>query len=65
MALYRYDGPVLEFNRIVSDRWQASTWACSEAKARTNLAYQFTRDTGRVPRSKITLPGKIVIEGDE
>lgn len=65
MALYSYNGPVLEFDRIVANRWQAQTHAPSEAKARTNLAYQFKKENGRVPRSKITLPGKIVVEGDE
>lgn len=65
MALYSYDGPVLEFDRIVANRWQSQTVAVSEAKARTNLAFQFKQDTGRVPRTKITLPGKIVLEGVE
>ena len=65
MALYSYNGPVLEFDKIVANRWQGQTYAVSEAKARSNLAYQFKRDNGKVPRSKITLPGKIVVEGDE
>ena len=65
MTLYSYNGPVLEFDKIVANNWQAQTYAVSEAKARTNLAYQFKRDTGRVPRTKITLPGKIVVEGVE
>lgn len=65
MSLYSYNGPVLEFDRIVTDRWEAQTYATSEAKARSNLAYQFKRETGRVPRTKITLPGKIVLEGVE
>lgn len=65
MTLYSYDGPVLEFDRIVANHWKAQTYAVSEAKARVNLAYQFKRDTGRVPRCKITLPGKIVQEGVE
>ena len=65
MALYTYDGPVYEFDRIVDNNWHGQTYAPSEAKARTNLAYQFKRNTGRVPRTKITLPGKIVVEGDE
>lgn len=65
MALYSYNGPVLEFDKIVANRWQAQTYAVSESKARSNLAFQFKRDTGRVPRTKITLPGKIVVEGDE
>lgn len=65
MNLYTYCGPVLEFNRIIANRWQGQTYAATEAKARSNLAYQFKRDNGRVPRSKITLPGKIVVEGVE
>ena len=65
MSLYSYNGPVLEFDRIVANRWEAQTYATSEAKARSNLAYQFKRETGRVPRTKITLPGKIVVEGVE
>ena len=65
MALYSYDGPVLEFDRIVATRWQAQTHANSEAKARTNLAYQFKRINGKVPRTKITLPGKIIAQGVE
>lgn len=65
MTLYSYDGPVMEFDRCIAHRWQGQTYAVSEAKARTNLAFQFKRDTGRVPRTRITLPGKIVVEGDD
>lgn len=66
MELYSYEGPVLEFDRIIANHWKASTRAESEAKARCNLAYQFKQQYGRVPRSKISVPGKlIVIEGDE
>lgn len=65
MALYSYDGPVLEFDKIIANRWQAQTYAVSEAKARINFAFQFKKNTGRVPRTKITLPGKVTIEGDE
>lgn len=63
MALYSYNGPVLEFDKIIANHWQGQTYAVSEAKARTNLAYQFKIETGRVPRTKITLPGKIITEG--
>lgn len=65
MALYSYDGPVLEFGRIITNHWRAQTTATSEAKARVNLAYQFKKVSGKVPQTKITLPGKIVLEGDE
>lgn len=64
MKLYSYDGPVFEFERIVANHWRASTLAESESKARCNLAYQYKMQHGKVPRSKITVPGKLtVIEG--
>lgn len=64
MNLYSYNGPVLEFDRIIAEHWSASTRAESEKKARSNLAYQFKMKYGREPRSKITVPGKLtIIEG--
>ena len=63
--LYSYDGPVLEFDREIARRWHGQTYAATEARARSNLAYQFKMETGRILRSKIILPGKIVLEGDE
>jgi hypothetical protein len=65
MTLYTYDGPVFEFDKLIANHWKAKTYAVSEAKARCNLAYQFKRENGRIPRSKITLPGKINAEGVE
>lgn len=63
---YAYNGPVLEFNRVIADHWNASTRAESEKKARCNLAYQFKMQSGRTPRSKISIPGKInIVEGVE
>ena len=61
MQLYFYDGPVLEFDRIVANHWTASTRAESEKKARCNLAYQFKMQYGRATRTKITVPGKSTI----
>lgn len=61
MNLYFYDGPVLEFGKIIADRWQASTRAVSEKKARCNLAHQFKTEYGKAPQSKITIPGKLII----
>lgn len=64
MKTYFYEGPVLEFERIVSNRWIGSTRAASDKKARCNLAHQFKMETGRTARSKITIPGKLTtIEG--
>lgn len=63
MNRYFYNGPVLEFDRIIDNHWSSSTIAESEKKARSNLAYQYKIQTGRAPRSKITIPGKLIIEG--
>lgn len=66
MNLYFYDGPVLEFEKVVANHWIAKTLADSEKKARCNLAYQFKMQSGKTPRSKITIPGKLtIIEGDD
>ena len=66
MKLYHYNGPVLEFDKIVANHWSASTRAESEKKARSNLAYQFKMENGKMPRSMISIPGKLnIIEGDE
>ena len=65
MKLYSYDGPVLEFDRIIANHWKASTRAESEKKARCNLAYQFKEQYGRVPRSMIAIPGKLTIIEEE
>ena len=57
--LYSYDGPVTEFDRVVCSRWKATTYATSENKARSNLAYRFKKENNRVASAKVTLPGKI------
>lgn len=59
MNQYLYDGPVMSFNTCVASRWKAYTYAVSENKARSNLAYQFKKETGKIPSTKISLPGKL------
>ena len=63
MNQYSYEGPVLEFERVIATRWSSSTFAPSERKARSNLAYQFKKQYGKTPGTKITLPGKITQVG--
>ena len=43
MNQYLYDGPVMEFGTCISNRWQGTTYAVSERKARSNLVYQFKK----------------------
>jgi hypothetical protein len=61
MNQYTYDGPVMEFETCVTNRWCGSTYAVSEQKARNNLAYQFKKKNNFVPGARITLPGKIIL----
>lgn len=59
---YTYDGPVMEFDRLLADHWKGETMALSEKKARSNLIYQFKKQNSRIVGTKITLPGKIKME---
>lgn len=56
---YSYSGPVLEFDHLIAGKWNSTTIASSERKAKSNLAYQFKSQTKRLPNAKITLPGKL------
>ena len=59
MHKYKYEGPVMVFGVCVMNNWKGETMAASEAKARSNLAYQFKKQNNRVAGSNITLPGEI------
>lgn len=63
MNRYEYDGPVEEFGRCIASRWSATTMAPSEAKARSNLTYQFKQRYNKAPFTKIALPGEIKLLG--
>ena len=57
---YLYRGPVKEFDTVISNNWEAKTYAPSEKKARSNLVYRYKKEHGKATCAKITLPGKIV-----
>lgn len=63
MNKYFYDGPVMEFDICIADRWKGETMANSKKKAISNLTYQFKKHTNRANYAKITLPGEIKIIG--
>ena len=50
----------MRFENCVQNRWKASTYAPSEAKAKSNLAYRYKKENGMTPNTKITLPGKLI-----
>ena len=58
---YAYKGPVVIFDTLVADQWEAETMATSESKARSNLMFQFKKDNCRLPGTKVTLPGKVTL----
>lgn len=59
MPKWIYEGPVMEFDVCIADKWTGQTIAPSESKARSNLTYQFKKNNNRNAGTKITLPGKI------
>lgn len=59
MDKYVYDGPVMEFDRLVASHWKGETYAKSPAKAKSNLAYQFKKISNRPAMAKITLPSEV------
>ena len=65
MKIYSYCGPVMEFGKLIAERWCGETKAISEKKARSNLAYQFKQEYDRVPRSRISLPGALLVVNEE
>lgn len=63
MNRYSYEGPVMEFDRCVVNKWSGVTNAVSESKARSNLTYQYKKSYNRSASTRVTLPGKIILEG--
>lgn len=61
MKLYSYEGPVMEFDRIIAERWAGTTYAASPSKAKSNLAFRFKKQHNKAASAKITLPGKIAV----
>lgn len=59
---YVYVGPVEEFGRCIAHNWTATTYAPSLNKARSNFIFQFNKANGKIPTTKITLPGKIIVD---
>lgn len=65
MKQYRYKGPVMEFERCIANNWEASTYAASPSKARSNLTYRFKKEHNKATNTKISLPGKLIVVEEE
>lgn len=59
MNKYIYEGPVKVFDTCVTNNWRGETMAASEAKALSNLKYQYKKQTRRENGTKVDFPGKI------
>lgn len=59
MDKYAYNGPVRMYENVLTSHWKAETIAESEAKARSNLAYQYKKTHGLDRSANIALTGKI------
>lgn len=61
MKEYLYKGAVMEFDRCIERKWQASTIASSEARAKSNLTYRYKYENNKARSAKITLPDKLIL----
>lgn len=61
MHVYRYKGPVLNFNNKIAESWSGETTALTEAKAKSNLIYQFKNENKLESNTRIFLPGEIIL----
>ena len=53
--------PTMRFDDCLVRSWNGTTSAVSKEKARANLTYQWKIAHGYSPRSKITLPGTLIL----
>lgn len=58
-AYYYYEGPVMVFDKCVASKWQATTFATSEQKAKNNMIYQYKQRNNLSPNTKVSLPGSV------
>ena len=58
MPRYSYNGPVMVFGKFVGN-WKGETYADSEAKAKSNLAYQFRKQNNRAMNTVVEFPNKL------
>lgn len=59
MNRYKYSGPVVQFGKCIDSHWTGETLAPTDRRAKSNLAYQFKKQTGRLGTTNISLPGKL------
>ena len=59
--IYRYEGVVTSFGKVISDIWKGGTQAETEGRARANLMFSYKIKHKLDKSTKIELPGKIFV----
>lgn len=65
MYFYIYNGPVYQFGKIINSKWNAQTMAVSDAKAYSNLVYQYKNRHDLLSTSRIQLDKKKLTKMEE
>ncbi len=60
--LYAFKGAVQVFGKIAANNYAATTWAASEAKARSNIAFRFKQSMGYTASVPVKLLGKMTAQ---
>lgn len=53
--IYRYEGPVMQFGKVINDLWKFGTQAVSEKQALSNLAFRYKMKKQLAKDAKIEL----------
>ena len=56
--IYRYEGPVFSFGRVISDKWKYGTRAVSEKEAIAHLTFNYKMKNKLTKEAKIELDKK-------
>lgn len=59
---FYYKGPVMEFEKIISNNWSGFTEAPSKSKALNNLKFRFKKEMKLEAYAKISLDEKYIKE---
>lgn len=65
MYKYYYDGPVMIFEKCVTNRWRGETVAPTNKKALSNLGYQYKNQNNLCATARVQLSCKHLLKGEE
>lgn len=60
MHKYYYSGPVMLFERCITNNWHGETMAPTAEKAKSNLIFRFKKENNMLPNTKISFVGKVI-----